>query len=230
MVVDVAGRHLEVALADLLHDFGNGEPLRREARAVDLHDDLALLAADQLHLRDAREHREARLEPVVRVVVERADVRRARERERDDGRRVHVVLEHLGLLGAGRQFVLDEVDLLAHVRRHHVDVAVALELQEQLAEVVRARRRHVLQAVHLRRGVLQLLRDGRLDLLRRRARIDDRDGHVGHVHRRRDVVADRAERQVAEQPQDDQHDRHRDRALQAEIRKKHGAFSPRHLR
>ena len=187
--VHFAGRNLDISLADLVHHLGEGEPLCREPPPVHLDDDFALLAADQLHRRDAGKRREPACELVVGVVVQiavRGGVARGRgQRHRDDGRRVYVVLRDVRLLGAGGQVVHDEVDLLAHVGRHHVHVAVEVEFEHHLAEVVGACGGHVLEAVDLAHRVLDLARDGRFDLLRRRAWIDHRDGDVRDVDERK---------------------------------------------
>ena len=230
MVRELSRRYLEVALADRVDDLRERETAGRELRAVHGHDDFALLAADQLDRRDARDGRKPPRQPVVRIVVELVDGLFARQRERDDGDRVHVVLLHLRLLGAARQVALDRRDLRADVVRRDVLVHVEVELEQDLAEVVRARRRHVLEAVHLHRRVLDGARDGRLDLLGRRARIDDDDRHVWHDDVRHDVDAHVPRRERAEEHQHDQDDERQDRAADCCIRENHLSSSPRRPR
>ena len=230
MVRDLPRRDLEVALADRLHDLRESEPGGGELRAVDGHDDFALLAADQLDRGDARDGREPSRQPVVRIVVEFVDGLLARQRKRDNGNRVHVELLDLRLLGAARQVALDRRDLRADVVRRDVLVHVEVELEHDLAEVVRARRRHVLEAVHLHRRVLDGARDGRLDLLGRRSRIDDDDRHVWHNDVRHDVDAHVPRRERAEEHQHDQDDERQDRAANCCIRENHLSSSPRRPR
>ena len=230
MVRELSRRYLEVALADRVDDLRERETAGRELRAVHGHDDFALLAADQLDRRDARDGREPPRQPVVRIVVELVDGLLARQRERDDGDRVHVELLDLRFLGAARQVALDRRDLRADVVRRDVLVHVEVELEHDLAEVVRARRRHVLEAVYLHRGVLDGARDGRLDLLGRRARIDDDDRHVGHDDVRHDVDAHVPRRERSEEHQHDQDDERQDRPADGGIRENHLASSPRRPR
>ena len=148
VLVDFSGRNLHVAASDLVDDLRERQTFRGEFAAVDVDDDFALLAADQLHRGDARKRREAAGELVVRVVVEVAALERPAgvggKRHRHHGRSVDVELRDRRLLRARRQVVHYEVYLLAHVGRHHVNVAVEVELQHHLAEVVRAGGRHVL--------------------------------------------------------------------------------------
>lgn len=220
-VGDLPDRDLDVLLADGLRHLVEGERAGRELLAVHLDDHLALHAADQLDRGDAPQRRDAAGELVVRVVVEVGDGLLADERDRHDRRRVHVELQHLRVLHRLREVRADERDLLADVRRAHVGVAPELELKEHLADVVEARRRHVLDAVDLHDRVLDLLGDRGLDLVRRRARIDDRHRDVRRVDGRHEVDARLAERQHAEDPQADEEGHHRDGALDGCLYEKH---------
>lgn len=220
-VGDLSDGDLDILLADGLGDLVEGERAGGELLAVHLDDHLALHAADQLHRGDAPEGREAAGELVVRIVVEVGDGLLAHERDGGDGARVHVELQHLRILHRLRQVGADERDLLAHVGRANVGVAPELEFEQHLADVVEARRRHVLDAVHLHDRVLDLLGDGGLDFVRRGAGIDDGDGDVGRVDGRHEVDAGLAERQHAEDPQPDQEGHHRDGALDGCLDEKH---------
>jgi len=138
-------------------------------------------AADQLDVSHAGNHSDAVPPGVVREIEQLVQRDLARQRQRHNRLGVKVKFLNDRVFHVDGQVRPDQVEFLADVAGRNVHVHVQLELEQGLADVFHTAGADVLQSVDGNHRVLDPLGDVRLQLFRRRPRIDGHDGDVRNV-------------------------------------------------
>ena len=224
--LDPADRRFEVVLLDRAAHVIHRHVGEREFRPVDEDVELHLVGAEDPHLADAGDRREAVGEHVVGVVVEFVDGDVAGEEEPHHRGRVVVDLADRRVLDPVGEVVADAVQPLADVGRGDVDVDPHVEFDRDRRHVLQTERRDVLDAVDRRHRVLDAAGDFDLDLLGAGAVVFAADQHVGDVETRHQVDAQFAVGIRPQHDEDDDERRHRDRPVDRPLAQEHGV-SPR---
>ena len=138
--VQGAGRQIDVATLDRTHYFVDAEVAGREASRIKLHAHRVLLRSEHLHLRDARQRRNALGEEILRVLVDLRHRQGLRSQREHDDRRVGRVdlAKRRRVRHVGRQLPRGGGDRRLHVLCSGVDVAIERELQRDLRRTLAA--------------------------------------------------------------------------------------------
>ena len=225
---DVAGRHVDVPVAQRRLDLVDADLARRQRVRIELRVHGVLLAAEHLHLRDAADLRDALRDARLRVLVERPRRQRRRRDDEVENRLIGRVdlRERRRRRHALRQQAARLRDRALHVHRRAVEAAVQLELERDLRRAERVDRRHRLEAGDRRELILERRRDRRAHRLRARA------GQLRRDEQRREVdVRQVADRQRPVRDRAEQRDRRheqagRDRPLDESFRDIHAVARP----
>ena len=169
---DRAGRHVDVPVAQRRFDFVDADLPRGERVRIELRVHRVLLAAENLHLRDARDLRDPLRDARLGVLVERPRRQRRRRDDQIEDRLIGRVdlREHRRRRHALRQQARRLRDRALHVDRRAVEAAVERELERDLRRAERVDRRHLLEAGDRRELILERRRDRRAHRLRTGAR------------------------------------------------------------
>ncbi len=199
-----AAAEIDVVGADLLVDRRGGDAEREQLLRIERDADLAVDAAEALHLADAVDALQVARDRVVDEPGELLDRHAGRGgRVGDDRQAFDVDAADDRLVDGARQVAADLGDLVLHVVERAVDVDRAdVELHDRRRRAVGDGRDDVPDAVEAGDGVLDLLRHLRFELARRGARLgdqhlDDRNVDVGKAGDRH--------RPEADEPEDRQH-------------------------
>ena len=205
-----------------LHHGKRGEPRSSQGVPLEQHVHLPLGSPEQFHVGHPGDDGKLISQGVVRVVVHLVQRQIPREGQGHNGTGVHVELLNDGFFHTVGKFVHLQIDLLPHVRGHHVHVHPELKLQHALNHVLQADRGDVLEAVHRRHGVLDLLRHVRFQILGRGAGPDRHHRDVGGVHLGHEFQPHLAVGVAPQKGQGDEQTRHGHRTPERRTGKRHG--------
>ena len=173
--LDAARRDLGVLAADRVLDVLHRELVAGEPRAVEVDAHRHLALAEDAHVGRARQHGQPRLDVALHVVGGLERRLRARlDRDVDDRLRVGLDLGDDRLVDRVGQLAAHARDLVAHVGRRRI--GVALSVKRTLMRLVSERLCEVISSTPSMPGerVLERLGDLRLDHLGRRAAVGRR--------------------------------------------------------
>ena len=142
--VDLAAGDVQVLAPDREHEVGQAELVERQPAGVDVHLDLADLAADDLHAVDPGDRFEVVTE-VLGYVREPHQSHVACEAHDEDRDLRHVDVLHRRVFRFRRQVGLREVDLLPHFLECGVEIDFRVELDLDVRIALGARRADLLQ-------------------------------------------------------------------------------------
>ena len=208
--LDPPGRHLLVLPRDGAVHVEDGEAVGLEPRRVVPDADVAVAEAEDVDLADALDHLQLGPDDVPDVVGEEDGGPVPGEDEPDDRLVLGVRLGDVGSVDLAREVVHGPRDLRLDVLQRRVDVAPDGELEREVRAPLPGRRRHLLDALDGRAGVLEDVDDVGLHDLGRGALQRDPDAHdrvvdVG-VLADAEALEDVAEAGVAEDAEADQGD------------------------
>ena len=212
-IIDLTNWDLGILAPNRLHHLHHCQPTCREFVAIHIHHDLAFHAANQLNTRDTWQRGVLVGQGIVRIIVEIVYRKRTLQHQGHYGRGIDVKLQDFGFLCGGGQVVHNEVDLLTHIRCGHVHITIEIKLNQHLCKVIQAGGGHMFDTFHLRNCVFNLTRDRRFEFVRRSTCVDHGDGHIGHLNRWQEVVAQPFERQKTEEGEHDNQHAHRNRSF-----------------
>ena len=141
----------------------------------------------------------------------------ARHRDRENRRRVGILLLDRRLRDRARQQRQDAVDAVAHFLRGDVGVLLEPERDDDLRDALGRIRAELIDAADRVDGFLDLVGDFALDLLGRGARQSRGHGDGREVHLRQPIDAELAEGERADDDQREDEDRGKDRTADAEF-------------
>ena len=212
---DAACRQLDVLLPQRRRDLGQGHVERPHDVGIETDLDLAIGAADQLHLPDAADALEPLFDLLVGNLREIAQRQVAAHRDLQDRLRAGVELLNHRRLGRFGERCRHERHAIAYFLGGDVAVLFEQEGDDDLRHAFDGARAELVDAADRVDRAFDLLRDLAFDLFGRRARIRDGDRHRRQVDVREQVDAQPHERVQADHGQRQDEHRRKDRPANA---------------
>ncbi|HYG09070.1 MAG TPA: hypothetical protein VD835_03750 [Pyrinomonadaceae bacterium] len=207
--------HFHVLHAHRRRHFRHGHVEGAHLVRVEFELNLAAAAADDLDVADAVDALDALFDLLVGDLRHFAQTAWRGDGDAQDGRGVCVELLDDRLFSRLRQIGHDEVHLVAHFLRRDVGVFVEQELDEDLRDAFHRGRAQFVYAADGVDGGFDLVRHLGFDLARARAGVDHRDRDRGEVDLRKQINAEREEREDSHHRQRQYQHRREDGAADA---------------
>ena len=217
--VDAAAGDVGVLRLQRARDVVDGQVVGAQPIGIDPDVDLPLASAEHEHLADAVGALEPAAQDLVGVFGDVADRLLRRHRDRENRRRIGILLLDRRLRDRARQQRQDAIDAVAHFLRRDVGVLLEPERDDDLRDAFGGIRAELIDAADRVDRFLDLVGDLALDLLRRRAGQTRGHGHRREIHLRQPIDAELAEGEGADDDQREDQDRGEDRTTDAEFSK-----------